>query len=104
MRDQCYWRCAIAELMLQLGKPEAAAALLESLSEQALARQMQDWEPRLLARIYHQLVLSYQKQKKSKKDDDSLKHKTEQAYEQLCWFDPATALTPQRRLIWQKVQ
>ena len=80
-------------MLLQIGKAEAASAILESLSQQAQSRQMAEWEPRLLSRIYNQLFLSYQKQQKSRKDDKSLKEKAEQAFEQLCWFYPVTALT-----------
>ncbi len=92
-RDQSYWRCALAELLLQIGQAESASAILESLSQQARSRQMTDWEPELMSRIYNQLFLSYQKQRKSKTEDRSLKEKAEQAFEQLCWFDPVTALS-----------
>ncbi len=78
---------------MQVGKVERAAAIFESLSQQAQSRQMTEWEPRLMSRIYNLLIQSYQKQQKSRKDDKSLKEKAEQAFEQLCWFDPVTALS-----------
>lgn len=93
MRDQVCWRCAIAELLLQIGKADAAGTLLESLCEQLVQRQMEDWEPRLMAKVYSLLYQSYQKQRKSKKDDKQLAEKSEQAFAQLCWFDPVTALS-----------
>lgn len=93
MRDQIYWRCALAELLFQSGNTDAASAILESVSQQAQSRQMAEWEPQLLSKIYNLLYQCYQKQQKSKKDDKSLQHKTEQAFEQLCWFDPVTALS-----------
>ena len=55
--------------------------------------QIPEWEPQLLAKIYNLLVQSYQKQLKTNKEDKSLKEKAEVAYEQLCWFDPVTALS-----------
>jgi len=93
LRAQVYWRCALAELLLQIGKAEPACTILESLSQQAESRQMTGWEPELMSRIYNLLIQSYQKQQKSRKDDKSLKDKAEQAFAQLCWFDPITALS-----------
>jgi type VI secretion system protein VasJ len=93
LREQVYWRCAIAELMLQTGKADTAASVLEQASQQAKAMQIAEWEPQLLAKIYSLLVQSYQKQQKTNKEDKSLKEKAELAYEQLCWFDPVTALS-----------
>lgn len=93
LREQVYWRCAIAELMLQTGKADTAASVLEQASQQAKAMQIPEWEPQLLAKIYNLLVQSYQKQLKTNKEDKSLKEKAEVAYEQLCWFDPVTALS-----------
>jgi len=93
VRAQIYWRCALAELLLQIGKAGPATAILESLSQQAESRQMDEWEPQLMSRIYNLLIQSYQKQQKSKKDDKSLKEKAEQAFAQLCWFDPITAIS-----------
>lgn len=93
LRDQVYWRCAIAELMLQTGKADTAASVLEQASQQAKAMQIPEWEPQLLAKIYNLLVQSYQKQQKTNKENKSLKEKAELAYEQLCWFDPVTALS-----------
>jgi type VI secretion system protein VasJ len=93
VRAQIYWRCALAELLLQIGKAGPATAILESLSQQAESRQMDEWEPQLMSRIYNLLIQGYQKQQKSKKDDKSLKEKAEQAFAQLCWFDPITAIS-----------
>jgi type VI secretion system protein VasJ len=93
LREQVYWRCAIAELMLQTGKADTAAFVLEQASQQAKAMQISQWEPQLLAKIYHLLFQSYQKQQKTKKDDKTLEEKARLAYEQLCWFDPITALS-----------
>jgi type VI secretion system protein VasJ len=93
LRAQIYWRCALAELLLQIGKAVPACAILESLSQQAESRQMAEWEPQLMSRIYNLLIQSYQKQQKSRKDDKSLKDKAEQAFAQLCWFDPITAIS-----------
>jgi type VI secretion system protein VasJ len=92
-RAQIYWRCALAELLLQIGKAGPATAILESLSQQVKSRQMDEWEPELMSRIYNLLIQGYQKQQKSKKDDKSLKDKAEQAFAQLCWFDPITAIS-----------
>ena len=93
MRDQVYWRCALAELLLLTGGAEAAAGMLETISQQAIARQMAEWEPQLLAKTYGLLFQAYEKLRKTKKDDKSLQEKTAQAFEQLCWFDPITALS-----------
>ena len=93
VRDQVYWRCALAELLLQTGKVEAAAMILEQVGEQANTKKMAQWEPRLLTRIYNLLHQSYQKQQKLKKDDKALQEKVDQAFEQLCRFDPLTAIS-----------
>jgi type VI secretion system protein VasJ len=93
LREQVYWRCAIAELMLQTGKADTAAFVLEQASQQAKAMQISQWEPQLLAKIYYLLFQSYQKQQKTNKEDKTLEEKASLAYEQLCWFDPITALS-----------
>jgi type VI secretion system protein VasJ len=93
LREQVYWRCAIAELMLQTGKADTAAFVLEQASQQAKAMQISHWEPQLLAKIYYLLFQSYQKQQKTNKEDKTLEEKAGLAYEQLCWFDPITALS-----------
>lgn len=93
LRDQFYWRCAIAELMLQTGKAETAASILEQATQQGRAVQIAEWEPQLLAKIYQLLFQSYQKQQKTNKEDKTLEEKANMAYEQLCWFDPVTALS-----------
>jgi hypothetical protein len=93
LREQVYWRCAIAELMLQTGKADTAAFVLEQASQQAKAMQISQWEPQLLAKIYYLLFQSYQKQQKTNKEDKTLEEKAGLAYEQLCWFDPITALS-----------
>ncbi|MFT4606604.1 MAG: type VI secretion system protein VasJ [Urechidicola sp.] len=93
LREQVYWRCAIAELMLQTGRADTASSVLEQVGQQASAMQISQWEPQLLAKIYHLLFQSYQKQQKTKKDDKTLEEKARLAYEQLCWFDPITALS-----------
>ncbi len=93
LRDQVYWRCSLAELLLHTGKAESACAILESLSRQAESRQVAEWEPRLLSKIYTLLFQCYQKMQKSNKDDPSFRQKADQAFEQLCWLDPVTALS-----------
>jgi len=93
LREQVYWRCAIADLMLHTGKSDVAVSLLEQAILQVKAMRIPEWEPQLLAKIYTLLFQSYQKQQKANKDDKSLKGKTELAYEQLCWFDPIAALS-----------
>lgn len=93
LREQVYWRCAIADLMLHTGKSDVAVSLLEQASLQVKTMRIPEWEPQLLAKIYTLLFQSYQKQQKANKDDKSLKGKTELAYEQLCWFDPIAALS-----------
>jgi type VI secretion system protein VasJ len=93
LREQVYWRCAIAELMLQTGKADTAAFVLEQASQQAKAMQVSQWEPQLLAKIYYLLFQAYQKQQKTNKEDKTLEEKASLAYEQLCWFDPITALS-----------
>ncbi len=55
--------------------------------------QISQWEPQLLAKIYYLLFQSYQKQQKINKEDKTLEEKASLAYEQLCWFDPITALS-----------
>ncbi len=93
LRDQVYWRCSLAELLLHSGKAGSACAILESLSRQAESRQVAEWEPHLLSKIYTLLFQCYQKLQKSNKDDPSFRQKADQAFEQLCWLDPVTALS-----------
>jgi type VI secretion system protein VasJ len=93
LREQVYWRCAIAELLIQTGKSDTAASILEQASQQLKVMQLPEWEPLLLAKIYTLLFQSYKKQQKTNKEDKSLIEKADLAYEQLCWFDPITALS-----------
>lgn len=93
IRDKFYWRCTLAELLLQTGEAEAASSLLKSMTEQVEAYRLTEWEPDLLARIYKLLYQSYRKQQSKKKDDTALNGLVDAAYEMLCWFDPVTALT-----------
>jgi len=92
-RDQFYWRAALAELLLQIGQAKQAAAMLEQMSAQANQSNINLWEPELLARIYQLLHQAYVKQMHKQKGDESLQQKVAQAYAQLSWFDPLTALT-----------
>ncbi|MFT5399134.1 MAG: type VI secretion system protein VasJ [Gammaproteobacteria bacterium] len=92
-REQAYWRCALGELLIQIGKVETAAEMLEQVGEHAKSMKMEEWEPQLLAKVYNLMYQSYQKQQKAKKDDPVFKQKMDQAYSQLCWFDPVTALS-----------
>lgn len=93
MRDQFYWRYALADLLLQVGRAEDAAAILEQAGDQAAEMQVSTWEPGLLAKIYNLLYQSYQKQQKTNKDDKSLEVKAQNAFKKFCWFDPVTALS-----------
>ena len=93
VRDKFYWRCALAELLLQTGESEAASSLLKSMTEQVEGYRLTEWEPGLLAQIYKLLYQSYRKQQSKKKDDAALNGLIDSAYEMLCWFDPVTALT-----------
>jgi ATP/maltotriose-dependent transcriptional regulator MalT len=93
VRDKCYWRCGLADLLLQTGDAEAASALLVSLKDHVSGYSLEEWEPALLARIYTLLYQSYRKQQSKKKDDETLNALVDAVYEQLCWFDPVTALT-----------
>ena len=91
-RDKFYWRCALAELLLQTGEAAAASNLLKPMAEQAEAYRLSEWEPALLSRMYKLLYQSYRKQQGKKKDDPALNERVESAYDRLCWFDPVTAL------------
>lgn len=91
LRDQFYWRCALADLYIQTGSIAVASAMLEQLLKQCDNLHVASWEPGLLAKVYRLLFQSYQKQKKLKKDDTSLDAKIDQVFEQLCWFDPIAA-------------
>jgi len=93
VRDQFYWRCSLAELMLQTGKAAPAAGVLEQMAVNATDYNLAEWEPELMARIYQLLFQSYKKQQGKKKDDSAINDSVEHAYEQLCWFDPVSALT-----------
>lgn len=93
IRDQFYWRCALAELLLHMGSADEAAAILEQAGTQAAQMQVATWEPGLLAKIYNLLYQSYQKQQKARKDDKSIESKAEEAFKKFCWFDPVTALS-----------
>ena len=92
-RSQAYWRCALAELLIQIGNAPAASSILEQVSQQIDESGLVNWEPQLPARIFKLLFQSYQKQQKGKKDDPELAQKVEQSFSQLCWFDPVTALS-----------
>jgi len=93
MRDKMYWRCSLAELLLQIGDAASASGILEQLAAQQDEDHLLHWEPRLLAYTYNLLFQSYQKQQKKNKDDKVLIEKASRAYEKLCWFDPITALS-----------
>ena len=93
VRSKFYWRCSLAELLLQTGEAEAASSLLKSMTEQVESYRLTEWEPYLLAKIYKLLYQSYRKQQSKKKDDQALNGLVDAAYEMLCWFDPVTALT-----------
>jgi len=92
-RDQMYWRCALAQLLMQLGDTVPAVNILEQICIQMDEDQLSIWEPGLLAHTYYLLFQSYQKQSKKNKDDKCLAEKMDTAYEKLCWFDPVTALS-----------
>lgn len=93
VRDKYYWRSALADLLLQTGKTEAAAGILEQLAANAETYKLNEWEPDLVGRIYNLLYQSYRKQQGKKKDDKAVMENIRLAYEKLCWFDPITALT-----------
>jgi len=93
VRDKFYWRCGLAELLLQTGEAEASANILKPMTQQAENYLLDEWEPSLLARIYQLLYQSYRKQQAKKKDDEALNALVDSAYDRLCWFDPVTALT-----------
>lgn len=92
-RDQMYWRCSLAELLLKVGHAASATSILEQMTQQIDQQQLSIWEPVLLSHIYNLLFQSYKKQQKKNKPDEALTLKAQQAYEQLCWFDPVTALS-----------
>ncbi|MDH5387819.1 MAG: type VI secretion system protein TssA [Gammaproteobacteria bacterium] len=93
VRDKFYWRCALAELLLQTGEAVAASNLLKAMTNQVEVYHLTEWEPDLLSRIYKLLYQSYRKQQSKKKDDSMLGDLVESTYVQLCWFDPISALT-----------
>jgi type VI secretion system protein VasJ len=92
-REQVYWRCALAQLLLQIGRADAAASLLEQIVAQLDEEQLARWEPAAAAQIYRLLYQTYQKQQKKSKDDNVLADKADAAYRKLCWFDPVNALS-----------
>jgi len=93
VRDQFYWRCGLAELLLQTGEAAAASNLLKPMTERAEAYRLAEWEPGLLSKIYKLLYQSYRKQQGKKKEDSVINELVESTYDMLCWFDPVTALT-----------
>jgi len=93
VRDKFYWRCALAELLLQTGEAAAASNLLRPMTDQVDAFRLAEWEPDLLAKIYKLLYQSYRKQQAKKKEDSVINELVESTYDMLCWFDPVTALT-----------
>lgn len=93
VRDKFYWRCALAELLLQTGDAAAASNLLKPMTEQVETYRLNEWEPDLLSKIYKLLYQSYRKQQAKKKEDSALNELVDSAYDMLCWFDPVTALT-----------
>lgn len=93
LRAQCYWRCALAQLLLLLGNASAASTLLEQLQQQMDETFVSGFEPQLLAKIYLLLFQAYQKQTGKKQSNDTLQDKMNAAWQKLCWFDPVTALS-----------
>jgi len=93
VRDKFYWRCALAELLLQTGEAAAASNLLKPMTEQVEAYRLAEWEPDLLSKMYKLLYQSYRKQQGKKKEDTVINDLVESTYDMLCWFDPVTALT-----------
>ena len=92
-RDQMYWRCALAQLLLNVGDASSASNILEQVTAQLDEETLSVWEPDLLSHAYYLLVQSYQKQQKKNKEDKGLTEKATKAYEKLCWFDPVIALS-----------
>ena len=92
-RARFYWRCALADFLLQTGHAEAAIGVLRPMADQAENYRLDDWEPVLLGRIYHLLYQSYRKQQSRDQDDETLQALIDSSYERLCWFDPVAALT-----------
>jgi len=93
IRDKFYWRCALAELLLQTGEAAASSNLLKPMTEQVEDCRLAEWEPDLLSKIYKLLYQSYRKQQGKKKEDSAMNELVDSAYVMLCWFDPVTALT-----------
>lgn len=93
VRDQFYWRCALAELLLQTGEAKAASNLLKPMLQQVENYRLTEWEPDLLSKIYKLLYQSYRKQQGKKKEDAGINEMVDSTYGMLCWFDPVTALT-----------
>jgi type VI secretion system protein VasJ len=92
-RDQVYWRCTLARLLVQTGHAAAASDLLEQISSQLDEDQVGAWEPGILALVYLLLYQAYQKQQSKSKEDPDIKGKADAAYRKLCWFDPVNALS-----------
>ncbi len=98
VREQHFWRTSLADLLLQTGNLEVAIPILEQLGNHLANKNLSNWEPGLISQTYKLLCDGYQKQinkLKNKKDKhvelDIILAKREQAYAQLCWYDPLTA-------------
>ena len=93
VRDKFYWRCSLADLLLQTGEAQAASNLLKPMTQQVENFRLTEWEPELLSKIYKLLYQSYRKQQGKKKEDAAINELVDSTYDMLCWFDPVTALT-----------
>ena len=95
MREKMYWRLALAEFLIQIGKLNVAIPQLEMMARNATQYQLNEFEPKLAAAIQKHLYESYEKSlDANKKDKDpEVQNKLNLAFANLCELDPLSAMS-----------
>lgn len=95
VREQMYWRLALSEFLIQIGKLNVAIPQLEMMARNAIQYQLKEFEPKLAAAIQKHLYASYEKLlDANKKDKDpEVQNKLNLAFANLCELDPLSAMS-----------
>ncbi len=95
MREQMYWRLALAEFLIQIGKLNVAIPQLEMMARNATQYQLNEFEPKLAAAIQKHLYESYAKllEVNKKEQDLEVQNKLNKAFANLCELDPLSAMS-----------
>lgn len=93
-RDRFRRRLYLATLCVRGGRPAVARALLERLDDEAAARSLGMWEPKLALDVWTALHGCYEALQRGAKADKktALQEAAEQAFQKIAAFDPVRAV------------